>query len=219
MSLVRLTFVVAVFPLLTACAGRGVPDTLDPVAADRAVRETAPDRPLRGVFGWRVLDGEARFDGDGVARIEPSYRARLDLFGPRGDGYLSAALVDGDIRLPSEPEVPLPPPAMVWAVLGVVRPPMDATLLGTRAEGTRLELHYDVEGSRLRYLLIAERLVSVEWRGRGRHMIIELTNEGDGSLPLAAAYRDWSRNTELHIELEDVEEVESYPPDIWDFSR
>ncbi|MGK7313253.1 MAG: hypothetical protein ACN0LA_13545 [Candidatus Longimicrobiales bacterium M2_2A_002] len=205
--------------MAAACAGRGVPETVDPVVAERAVRETAPDRPLRAVFGWRALDGQARFSGEGAARIEPPYRARLDLFGPRGEGYLTAALIDREIRLPGEPEVALPPPAMLWALLGVVRPPADAVLEGTRVtadgEAEERELYYGVDGSRIRYVLVGGRLRSAEWTGGGRRMIIELAAGSDGPLPSTATYRDWSRNTELHMGLEAVEQVEPYPPEIW----
>lgn len=204
--------------LLAGCAGRGVPATVDPGAADRAVRETAPDRPLRVIFRWTILDGEARFSGDGVARVEDPYRARLDLFGPQGEGYLSAALVGTDLRLPGEPDRALPPPALIWSVLGVVRPPDDAELVGTRQVGDELELHYAVGESRLLYVLEAARLRLVEWRGAGRHMIVELGAAVDG-MPAAATYRDWSRSTELHMELETVEEVEPYPAEIWTLGR
>lgn len=210
--------VLAVAAVLTACAGRAIPDTLEPAVAERTVRETAPDRPLRAIFDWEALDGEARFAGQGAARIEPPYRARLDLFGARGETYLSVALVDGEFRLPGEPGVALPPPAMSWAVLGVVRPPANAELLGTRVEGSETELHYGVDGSRILYVLTGSGLRSAEWWGAGRRMRVAL--EGDGAtLPARAMYRDWSRNTELHIELQRVEEVEPYPPEIWDPGR
>ena len=209
---------IIVVTLLTACSTRGIPDTLDPDAARLAVEATAPDRPLRVLFGWRILDGGARFSGEGAARIEPPYRARLDLFGPNGEGYLSAALVGTDLRLPGEPDRALPPPAIIWSVLGVVRPPDDAILLGTREVEGRVELHYGVGESRLRYVLQDGRLRSVDWRGDGRRMVLEL-NGASGALPTEAAYRDWSQNTELHTELETVEEVDPYPPEIWTLGR
>ena len=210
--------VLAVTALLTACAGRAIPDTLEPAVAERAIRETAPDRPLRAIFDWEALDGEARFAGEGAARIEPPYRARLDLFSAHGETYLSAALVGGEFRLPGEPGVALPPPAMSWAVFGVVRPPGNAELLGTRVQDSETELHYGVEGSRIVYVMTGSRLWSAEWRGAGRRMRVELEDNGE-ALPARAIYRDWSRNTELHIELQRVEEVEPYPPEIWDPGR
>lgn len=205
---------IAIPLFLVGCAHGAGPATVTPELADRAVRLTAPARPLRVVFHWRVLDGEARFSGEGAARIEPSYHARLDLFGAHGEGYLSAALVDAELRIPGEPDAVLPPPAMIWAVLGVVRPPDGATLEGTEQSGNTVELEYGTEDGRLRYVLEEDRLRSVEWRSRGRRMVVELEG-GSRGVPDVAAYRDWSRNTELHIELENVEEVEPYPPEIW----
>lgn len=210
--------VVAVAAALSACSGIRVPPTLDPGAARRAIDMTAPDRPLRAVFGWRILDGDARFSGRGAARVEPPYRARLDLFGPNGEGYLSAALVGTDLRLLGEPDRALPPPALIWSVLGVIRPPDEATLLGTREEAGRLELVYGVADSRLRYTVEDGSLRTVEWRGGGRRMVV-LLKGGAGGLPDVSFYRDWSQNTELQTELETVEEVDPYPADIWTLGR
>jgi hypothetical protein len=203
---------------LSACSGIRVPPTLDPGVARRAIDLTAPDRPLRAVFGWRILDGDARFSGEGAARVEAPYRARLDLFGPNGEGYLSAALVGTDLRLPGEPDRALPPPAMIWSVLGVIRPPDGAMLLGTRDEAAELELVYGVADSRLRYTVQAGRLRLAEWRGGGRRMVVELRG-GTGGLPEVSFYRDWAQNTELQTELETVEEVDPYPADIWTLGR
>ncbi|MDX1675651.1 MAG: hypothetical protein R3314_12725 [Longimicrobiales bacterium] len=211
---IRILVLLALGGLAAACAGRTVPDTLDPAVAERGIRETAPDRPLRAVFAWRVLDGQARFSGEGAARIEPPYRARLDLFGAHGETYLSAALVGDELRLPGDPGVALPPPAMMWAVLGVVRPPQGAELLGTRVQGSELELHYGVGDGRIRYDVADGRLRLADWWGDGRRMVAEVRG-GELGLPTEAAFRDWSRNTELHLELERVEEVEPYPPEIW----
>jgi hypothetical protein len=166
------------------------------------------------IFDWRVLDGDARFAGQGVARIEGPYRARLDLFGPRGEGYLSAALVYEELRLPGPPDAVVPPPAMIWAALGVVRPPEAAVLQGTRQRGTTVELVYGTAEGRVRYTLEAGRLRAAEWRRAGGRMVVDLAGDAHG-LPGEATYRDWASNTELHLELETVEEVEPYPPEIW----
>jgi hypothetical protein len=213
MEVVRIAWVAACLGL-AGCALNRVPSTVDPAAAKGAVRATAPEAPLRAIFRWRVMDGEARFSGEGAARIEPPYRARLDLFGAHGEGYLSAALVETELRLPGRTDVVLPPAAMIWSVLGVVRPPEAAVLQGTRQEGGTLELYYATADGRLRYTLEGERLRSAEWRRRGGRMLVELEGEV-GGLPAAASYRDWANNTELHIELESVEEVEPYPTEIW----
>lgn len=201
---------------MAACAGRGVPETMDPGAASAAIERTAPDRPLRVVFDWALLEGEARFNGSGAARIEPPYRARLDLFGPGGEGYLSAALVGSELRLPpGTPAVQLPAPAMMWAVLGVVSPPEDAVLIGTRVDPEGTELYYDVEESRLRYTLVEGRLRSARWDGDGRRMTVQLTGILAPDLPREALYRDATAGMELKLDVEEVHEVESHPPRIW----
>lgn len=202
--------------LLPGCAGRGLPETVDAGAAADAIESTAPDRPLRVIFDWTILEGGARFAGSGAARLEPPYRARLDLFGPRGEGYLSAALVEEQLRLPrGAPVVSLPPPAMIWAALGVVRPPEGAVLAGTRVNPDRTELYYDVDESRLRYTLMGGRLAAARWDGKGRRMALELTGSFEPGLPAQALFRDASAGTELKLNLERVDEVEPYPPEIW----
>jgi hypothetical protein len=202
--------------VLAGCAAHAPPATVDPATAADAVAATRPDRPLRVIFEWRALDGEARFDGRGVARIEPPYRARLDLFGPRGDTYLSAALVDAQIRLPPGVQaVQIPPPALMWAVLGVVLPPAEAVLVGTRQDGERAELHYELEGGTLRYVLEGGLLRSVRWDGAGRRMTVELRGRAGYGLPTQAVFRDQAAVTELMLNLESVDEVDAHSPDIW----
>lgn len=206
--------VIAVF--LTGCAARAsTPETADPAVAAAAIEGSVPERPLRVIFAWRAQEREARFDGRGAARIEPPYRARLDLFGPRGDGVLSAALVDLEIRMPPATEaVRLPPPALMWAVLGVVRPPAGSRLAGTRSDGGRAELHYEAEGARLVYRLRDGVLRDATWEGGSRRMTVELSGRTNG-VPREAIFRDWSGYTELVLNVEQADVVEPFPPDIW----
>jgi hypothetical protein len=207
---------VIVVAILAGCATHAPPTTVDPATAATAVAATQPDRPLRVIFEWRALEGEARFNGRGVARIEPPYHARLDLFGPRGDTYLSAALVEDQIRLPPGVQaVQIPPPALMWAVLGVVWPPEDAALVGTREEPGRAELYYDVDGGSLRYVLEDGLLRSARWDGAGRRMTVELRGQAGYGLPTQAVFRDQAAMTELMLNLESVDEVDTHSPDIW----
>lgn len=216
MRFIRAALVILAAVSWSSCSTHRVPDTLDPGVAAAAIEATAPDRPLSVVFDWRIRDGEARFSGSGSARIQPPLRARLDLFGPRGDGYLSAALVDREIRLPAGVDAPrLPPPAMMWAVLGVVHPPVGATLVGTRDEPGHTELHYTVGDGRVRYRLHDGRLGQVLWDGPHGRMVVEVSGGAEFGLPKEAIYRDMSASTELMLNLERVDEVDPYPPETW----
>jgi hypothetical protein len=206
--------------LLGACATHAPPDTADPAVADVVLAATAPDRPLHVVFEWRALEGDARFTGEGVARIQPPHHARLDLFGPRGDTYLSAGLVGDDLRLPPGVQAgQIPPPALMWAVLGVVAPPQGAVLVGTRDDGARAELYYETDAGTLWYVLEGGRLRSARWDGAGRRMVVELRGETGPGLPTQATYRDFAAVAELMLNLESVDEVEPFSPDIWNPGR
>ena len=220
MNRMRCTGAALAAVLLAGCAGGSIPDTVEPAVAAEVVESTAPDRPLRVIFSWRALERDARFDGSGAARLEAPYRARLDLFGPTGDGYLSAALVDQELRLPpGAAAVRLPPPALMWAVLGVVAPPDGAVLRATRTAEGRTELYYGVDDGLLRYELRGGRLAGAEWEGNGRRMDVRLEGAAEHGLPRRAVFRDWSGYTELELNLERVDEVEPYPPDIWSPGR
>lgn len=202
--------------LMMGCAARGIPATADPATAVAAVTATAPDVPLRVVFEWRALDGDARFNGEGVARIEPPYQARLDLFGPRGDTYLSAALVQGELRMPPGVDAAqVPPPPLMWAALGVVLPPSAAVLVGTREESGRSELYYEADEGLLRYVIEGGRLRSARWDGPRQRMTVDLRGQAGYGLPTQATYRDLAAVTELMLNLESVDEVETFAPDIW----
>ena len=91
--------------LLTGCASTqtgtapspsGGSTTVNASLEPAAVAATEPKQRLRIVFDWSLQERDAKFSGSGAIRTEPPYHVRLDLFGPRGEGYLSAALVDFD---------------------------------------------------------------------------------------------------------------------------
>lgn len=205
--------------VLLACAARSEPSALavNHAAAQDAIRATAPAQPLWITFDWEAREREARYTGQGAARIEAPKLARLDLFGPRGESYLSAAIVAGEVRLPPSAETTMvPPPALLWGALGVFQPPEGAELASSTRKGGRLQLEYRAGPERWNFELEADRVRSVEWRGPdGARKSVELKGEGASNLPREAVYRDWNAFTELKLKLGKVEEVDSFPPDTW----
>lgn len=188
----------------------------DPTVAGAAVAATALEGPLRVVFDWRMRERDARYNGQGVARVEPPDRARLDLFGPRGEGLLSAAVVGQAVRLPEAAQtVPMPPPALLWGTLGVVAPPPGATLDGTQQDGQRVRLAYTLPDGRLLYELEAGRLRGMRLEGPNRRMTVELEGDAGHGAPRRAVYRDWSAFVELEMDVDRVEDVDPYPDDVW----
>ena len=209
---------------LAACAPRPPAVVVPTVSGEQLALaledQTALAEPIRVVFSWQLNEAGIRVKGRGVARIEPPYKARLDLFLGNGETVVRAALVDGELRLPpGAPQGILPPPDLMWGVLGVFRPEFGIELLG--AEGTgdgalRLryrypdarELNFGVQGGRIRTVEILREGHAVER--------VELGLEEGNRYPAEATYRNLAAFRELKLTRESVERVESYPPDIWD---
>lgn len=149
--------------------------------------------------------------------MEEPYRARLDLFGPRGEAYLSAALVGDELRLPrGVTGVPLPPPALLWSVLGVLRPPAEARLAATDTAGDVSTLVYALGDQRWRFEVRDGVVRHTEWRdgGTGRQTVA-VSELGTLNRPSVVVYRDWSAFRELTLHVTEAENVGSFPPEIW----
>jgi hypothetical protein len=210
-------------PLLLACASAGGPAPgsvaapVDPAAAAAAERATALDATLHIVFDWSFTERDARFSGRGVTRFAPPERARLDLFGPRDETVLSAALVDMDLRLPpAAGAVPLPPASLMWSLLGMFRPPAGADLTASRTTGTTTELTYQRGGERWTFRIEGDALRSAEWVGAGQsRRTVDLEGEGSHGLPRQAVYRDHREFRELRVNLSEATVVDGFPADIW----
>ena len=176
--------------------------------------------PVRLIFDWSVREPGLRSSGRGVARLEPPYRARLDLFTERGETVLRAALVGDELRLPDGASDELiPPPALFWSSLGVFRPGGDyRPAEGWEADDGTLRLSY--ESDTLPNLLYA-------LDGNGDVAALALLRDGDAvdelslsaplrdGFPTEATYRNLIDFRELTLTLDTVEIVESYPSDIW----
>lgn len=181
---------------------------------------TSLTEPVRIVFGWQLNEAGMRVRGRGVARIEPPYKARLDLFLGNGETVVRAALVEGELRLPpGAPEGILPPADLMWGVLGVFRPLYGTELLGAdRLEGDALQLRYRYADERVLHLRVHEGRVRALEMFQGGTAVerVELGLEEGNRFPMEATYRNLSAFRELKLTRESVERVESYPPDIWD---
>lgn len=198
-----------------------VAPAVDPEQLALALEDrTSLTEPVRIVFEWQLNEAGVRVRGRGVARIEPPYKARLDLFLGNGETVIRAALVDGELRLPpGAPEGILPPADLMWGVLGVFRPLFGIELLGAdRMEAEALQLRYRYADAReLHYRVLDGRVRSLEILQQGRAVErVELGLDDGNRYPAEATYRNLAAFRELKLTRESVERVESYPPDIWD---
>lgn len=208
---------------LAGCAA-GIPEPVGAPAADpaaveeRLVRATTPASARQVTFGWELDEAGARVRGRGVVREEAPERLRLDLFGPRGESYLAAALVGGEFRVPPAiaGRVPLPSPALLWGALGVIRPPADARLLGATVSGDTATLRYQTAGEEvLEYVAHGSRLRDLRRRGRsGVRESITLSHSPEGELR-RAEYRDPGAYRTLVLNVETIANVGAFPESTW----
>jgi hypothetical protein len=192
----------------------------NPQLAQTLIDSTALRRPLHIVFAWNFTEENARFSGQGSTRVQPPYHARLDLFGPRGETYLAAAAVGDSLRLP--PNLPegmrsvVPPVALLWSALGVLRAPEGAQLDLTYQSGDTTVIGYARGSDRWRFRSVRGRLQYAEWNGpnAGRRTV-ELRGSAAHNLPAVAVYRDWAAFRELTLTLERANEAAAFPPETW----
>jgi hypothetical protein len=212
--------------LLLGCGAREAATPIAPADARDEAREVAEVSALDGAytlfFDWSASEPGLRVRGQGVARVEPPFRARLDLFTSRGERIAVAALVEDDLRVPAGTPDILPPGALLWGALGVFRPGSEAGLdTGARRGNEATELRYRLPGDEeLLYLIRDFRVHGMEVRSRGRTLEeLRLVREGDDRFPREAVYRDLVRVRELRITLERVENASSFSSDIWSPGR
>jgi len=191
--------------------------------AERALATTMPESPVQITFDFRLKEADLRFAGRGVARVEPPYRVRIDLFTNGGENLFRAALVGSDLRVPlGVPRELAPPPALLWAALGVFRPDEDLRILGGRGgSGGPITLRYGGDAEEdLRFRITDGSLTRAEIHEDG-HLIEEVDLELDGASGevMETVYRNRALFLELTFTLKSVERVESFPPDIWDPGR
>lgn len=207
------TGILGVVGCATGAAGTGTPDAR---AEQRLEAVTTPARPAQVMFDWNMTDRDARFSGRGVLRIDSGYRARVDLFGPRGETLAAAVVEDGVMRVaPQAAAAMLPPAPLLWASLGVFRRPAVAPLTGTRADGNGISLEYSRDGTTWRFRFEDDRLRATEWTDGSGRRTVELTGTAGLDFPGQAVFRDWTEFRELTLRVTEVEERAAFEPDVW----
>lgn len=212
--------------IVAGCAPAVPPTVGAPVAdSDSLVRAiltaTTPDSPRQANFGWRMDEAGSVLRGQGVVRYEAPDRIRLDLFGPRGETYLTAAMVDGEFRLPPSAArgFELPSPVLLWGALGVLAPPPGGQLESATATDSTAHLVYrTTSGETFRFEIDVSdepRLRRVE-RSGGSGVLESVRIEHSRELqPSRTTYLDRSSYRELVLETESIRDVASFPASVW----
>jgi hypothetical protein len=126
--------------------------------------------------------------------------------------------VEDELRLPPGAlDVPLPPPPLFWATAGVFRPGSGAKLLGASARNGGSLLRYGLpDGRELHFLMTGSRIDRVELRvNNSVEEEVRLEWSRDGRVPSSVRYRLMRETRELSTTLEQIEDVDAFPPGIW----
>jgi hypothetical protein len=225
----RRTMLLAVLAAVAGCMPAAPPagaPVADPeAAAAQIVRATTPASPRQTNFRWELNEAGSRLTGQGVARYIAPERIRLDLFGPRGETYLAAALVGDDYRVPPQvaERFALPSPALLWATIGVVRPPSGAVLQSVTATEMETVLRYLLPDQQTLEYRVSNgagmpmvRRVDVLTRGRTVESLeLTWTSTAAGAAVDQARYRDLAAYRELILRIERTTDVASFPEAVW----
>lgn len=184
-------------PLLVlgaACGGgfeRGAPIPEANEIAQTLHASTGPESPTRVVFDWEYADDRGNYRGEGVARVNPRDRFRLDLFAT-GEGSLQATLVDGAIETNGDlDDIELPPSVFMYAMAGVFRPGASAPTEGFQSREYSVLAYQGDNGTQRYFYLLGDRLTRIEERRDGRReRWIELEWGENAIWPSEARYRD-----------------------------
>ena len=146
---------------VTACAPKApvlIPPTAAPATeADVAawVAETVPTGSVLYRFKWLFEEERRSTGGRGSARIASPDSLRFDAAGPLGAGKIQAVVV-ADSAIWVEPQKSLqdlvPNYPLLWAMLGVARPPEAGASLRGATETDRVAWEYAIGPDTVQYL-------------------------------------------------------------------
>ena len=188
---------------------------------------TIPRQPLAIRFKWLYRDERLRWPGRGTARFAAPDSLRIDYTGALG-ARSGAAVVVGDSVMWAEPpgdfQTMMPAIPLLWAALGIVRPPVpDAAVFGARLGGSEQlgrQLWRFVRGAdTLEFVAVegTQRTLEAQWRRRG-DIIASSRTQFDAQATPAAARIDFpeaSARFELTVVGIDSGAAAVLPPALW----
>jgi hypothetical protein len=171
-------------------------------------------------FRWRYEDGRVKYAGRGSARIAPPDSLRFDYAGPLGLGS-GAAVVIGDSVAWADPAASfrslVPAIPMLWASLGMVRPPgAGATVFGL-ADAGRTIWRFAVQGDTLDYVatLRPEPVLEAEWRRGGTVVARSRTRLDPQAHPVGARIDFPEAKSRFELTVVAVDTAAVIPPALW----
>lgn len=204
-----------------------VPEPVAPAERDSAVAWTRGSVPARQTairFRWKYQDDQKRWGGRGQARIAPPDSLRFDYVGPLGLGAGAAAIV-ADSAIWADPEKNfrslVPAVRMLWAALGIVRPPaLDAAVFSRRGESADSSVRIWRFGQGEDTLDYREttrgtRVLEAEWRRQGKVQARSRTEFDLHLLPVRARIDFPEGAARFELTVVSVDTAAALDPAIW----
>jgi hypothetical protein len=210
-----LTPVVPVAPLVD------VP--LAPADLQEALAWTQRTVPRHGTaFRFRFLfqDKKRHWGGRGTARVAPPDSLRFDYMGPLGLGA-GAAVVVGDSTVWADPAENfrslVPGIPMLWAALGIVRPPAPDGRVESGGAPPRTIWRFIHATDTLSYAVVegATRLLEAEWRRAGRVLARSRTEFDSLAFPAKARVEFPEVNGRFELTVVAVDTTATIAPELW----
>ena len=212
--------------LLAGCPGKPAPlvpmplAPADPAAAAAWARATLPGRDTAIRFRWKYQDADRRWGGRGQARIAPPDSLRFDYTGPLGLGS-GAAVVVGDSAVWADPEENfrslVPAVRMLWAALGVVRPPDSAASVAGVQAPSRTIWRFVRDADTLDYVASdgSPRTLDAEWRREGKIVARSRTELAVGAQPTKARIDFPEVPARFELTVVAVDTTAAFAPSLW----
>jgi hypothetical protein len=217
---------IAACALLAGCPGRVAPlvaVALSPAPRPPAVEwaaHTAPRRDTAIRFRFRYEDRRHRWGGRGTARVAPPDSLRFDYVGPLGLGA-GAAVVVADSAIWADPEenfrALVPAVRMLWAALGIVRPPDSSASVATGGTPPRAIWRFAEGGDTLDYVATdsSPRVLEAEWRREGRVLARSRTELDSGLQPRVARIDFLEVPARFELTVVGVDTAAVFAPSLW----
>jgi hypothetical protein len=171
-------------------------------------------------FRFQFQDKKRKVSGRGTARVAPPDSLRFDYVGPLGMGA-GAAVVVGDSTVWADPEASFrslaPGIPMLWAALGIVRPPEPDAQVETGGAAPRTIWRFVNGADTLDYVATdgVPRVLEGQWRREGR-VLARSHTEFDGRAFPTLAHVDFPETrARFELTVVAVDTTATIAPALW----
>ena len=171
-------------------------------------------------FRFLFQDKRRHWGGRGTARVAPPDSLRFDYVGPLGLGA-GAAVVVGDSTVWADPEENfrslVPGIPMLWAALGIVRPPASDARVESGGVAPRTIWRFVHGGDTLDYVASdgAMRILEAEWRREGKVLARSRTEFDGRALPAKARVDFPEAPARFDLTVVAVDTAAAFAPALW----